>query len=340
MSPKQFDGLRLHRNLDGAWWLSGAEELVAHLLGPSAVASPAELLLLRLADGRPAVAPAPKGGTAEAYTGASFRPSLSGNAVGAAGQQEQPKQEQEPEGQLAASGSPAAAGCVPPAAAVAATFALRWIDAELYLIHMAAHAAFGTQLAAMEATDDGTDGSCASEVMVHTEGPNGNLLQHKAVLRRYTGQVQRYRIKGIKPVARSLGLTAKRGWLRLSVLQPGGEVLLELASEAEVPPERRQRLKHPVGGGAVNKGDAGGVGADRSEGSGSDGGGNIDDDERRKRRLGGPLAANRAAATGGSHLENGGSGSTEADSSDGASTSDDSGRDTDSTESSSATRDG
>ncbi|KXZ48100.1 hypothetical protein GPECTOR_30g195 [Gonium pectorale] len=58
-NERQFSGLRLHRDKDGAWWLSGAEELVAHLLGPS-VTSPAELLLFRMADGRPAVARPPK----------------------------------------------------------------------------------------------------------------------------------------------------------------------------------------------------------------------------------------------------------------------------------------
>ncbi|KXZ48072.1 hypothetical protein GPECTOR_30g167 [Gonium pectorale] len=117
-------------------------------------------------------------------------------------------------------------------------------------------------------------------------GPRGDLLPHATVLRRYPSA--QFRL-GVKEIRKQLGLTARKGWLRLSVLQPGGEALLELASEDEVP-RKRLRLSHPLkapaaspakrrhgedgvaedNGGGAQSSDGNGGGAD---GSGSDGDG-------------------------------------------------------------------
>ncbi|KXZ48073.1 hypothetical protein GPECTOR_30g168 [Gonium pectorale] len=66
------------------------------------------------------------------------------------------------------------------------------------------------------------------------------------MLRRYSAAAS-FRLGNITSlIGESLRLTDGKGWLRLSVLQPGGEALLELASEDEVPPERREQADRPT----------------------------------------------------------------------------------------------
>ncbi|KXZ48087.1 hypothetical protein GPECTOR_30g182 [Gonium pectorale] len=80
------------------------------------------------------------------------------------------------------------------------------------------------------------------EAQVYTKCPNNDLVPHTAVMRSYA-KGKGVRVSRIRSAVQGLGLQGP-GWLRLSVLQPGGEALLELAREEEVPAGRlllRQR---------------------------------------------------------------------------------------------------
>ncbi|KXZ48090.1 hypothetical protein GPECTOR_30g185 [Gonium pectorale] len=84
-------------------------------------------------------------------------------------------------------------------------------------------------------------GSGALEVTVHTRaGPDGSLVPHVVVLQRYVPPGQ-FVLSRVGPAMRSLGVR-RLAWARLSVLHPGGVVVMEAASEEEeVTPARRQR---------------------------------------------------------------------------------------------------
>ncbi|KXZ48075.1 hypothetical protein GPECTOR_30g170 [Gonium pectorale] len=227
-TERAFSGLHLRRDDNAAyWWLSGAEELVAHLLGPSAATSPAELLLFRLADGSLAVSPAPKA-EPESHHQCTSGISTSGEHGSGAGPglgaMDPSSNPSAPDGGSDPAGGSGAV--VRPAPAPHDYFIARWSRCELSLRIAAAEAAFGPQYSRLVLYGTGL-----LDVRVHIRGPDGGLLPcDGAVLRKYAcGQVRLARITRV--VRESLGLTARKGWLRLSVLQPGGEALLELASE-------------------------------------------------------------------------------------------------------------